>query len=176
MKKILYRFILPAIVLAVVYHFGYSSGKSAGIRSSAVLPPVTSSPQALAPASITSPTLPTSPPDVVETTEIQPPTVPRIRKASDGLVVENRPVQALPSKSAVQASGSSAVNASDKAVFRTPNVSGVSLVPSEPTPQAVPQRTLFSELSPLKSSSAPATLPLLVKPSANAQDDCDCDK
>ncbi|MDR2439445.1 MAG: hypothetical protein LBE12_08785 [Planctomycetaceae bacterium] len=153
MKRFLYRFVLPAIVLAVVYHFGYNFVKSAGIRSSTVLPPITSTPQVTAPASIT---LPASQPKVLETTETQPPTVKRVRKTHDGLVVEHRPVQALP------------VKTSDKAVFRSPNVSGVPLEQLEPTPQP--------ELLPLKSSSIPATLPVLAKPQTAPRDDCDCGK
>jgi hypothetical protein len=160
MKKFLYRFVLPAIVLSIVYHFGYNSGRTAGIRYSTVLPPVTSTPQATPPASIT----PQVQPKVIETPEIQHPIVNRVRKTPEGLAVDNRPVRALPSKR----SDSLPVKASDKAVFRSPKGSGIQPEQSEPMRQL--------ELSPLKSPSPPIALPLLAKPQQVPQDDCGCDK
>jgi hypothetical protein len=155
MKRFLYRIVLPAIVLAVVYHFGYSSGRSAGIRSVSVMPMVTSPSVSVPPAPITP--VPVTPP-VIETSATPPPTVKRIRQTPEGLVVENRPVQALPS-----------VHQSDKVVFRAPNVSGVQSRMSEPVRQ--------SELQPLKSAPAPQVLPHWAKPQTAPQDnDCGCEK
>jgi hypothetical protein len=155
MKRFLYRIILPAIVLAVVYHFGYSAGRSAGVRSSSVLPEITSAPVSAPPAPITPKPVT---PKVIETSDVSPvpsPTVKRIRQTPEGLVVENRPVQVLPS-----------VNRSEKVVFRAPNVSGNQSEILEPARQ--------SELQPLKSTSV---LPPLAKPATVPQDkDCGCGK
>jgi hypothetical protein len=160
-KKFLFRIILPAIVLAVVYHYGYNAGRSAGIRVSSSMPQITSAPVSTPPAPITPPS---PPPKVIETSSevssvsVLSPTVKRVRQRPEGLVVENRPVHALP-----------VVNRSEKAVFRAPNVSGKSLV-AAPLQQQ-------SELQPLKSPSAPEILPPLAKPVSAPQDkDCGCGK
>lgn len=155
MKKFLYRIALPALVLGVVYYYAYSSGRSEGIRISSIMPAITSAPVSTPPALITPPPLPAK---VVETSEVQPPTVRRVRQTPEGLVVENRPVQALP-----------VVNRSENVVFRAPNVSGNQLGKSDPVRQ--------TELQPLKSHATSGILPPLAKPAVAPQDkDCGCDK
>jgi hypothetical protein len=159
-KKFLYRVAFPAIVLALVYHFGYSTGRTSGIQSLSVMPKVTSSPQTTVPSSIASPTLA---PAVVETSEKLPATVKRIRQTPEGLAVESPPVQGLAARPLP-------ANSSGKAVFRSPKVSGV----QNESFGVVSQQ---SELQPLKSTSTSETLPLLAKPQTAPQDkDCGCDK
>ncbi|MDR2755586.1 MAG: hypothetical protein LBC20_07750 [Planctomycetaceae bacterium] len=181
MKKFLYRFVLPAIVLAIVYHVGYSTGRTSGIQSTSVMPQVTSSPQSTPPASIASPTLV---PKIIETSDKLPTTVKRnslspvpstktvtgankpskvqiIRETPEGLVVERRSARPSPSvKSATQLSESVAVESlpkTSKAVFRVPD------------PQVVQ-----SELQPLKVKPTP-DVPLIAKPATAPKDsDCGC--
>jgi hypothetical protein len=149
MKKFLYRMVLPAVVLAVVYHYGYSAGRSAGIRTTSVMPQITSTPVSVPPAPITAEA---RQPKIVETPDVPPPTAKLFRSKSEDLVVDNHPVQALPS-----------VPRSDKAVFRVPNVSGSGT--SEPARQ-------LPGLQPLK-----AQLPPLAKPQSPPQEtDCGCGK
>jgi hypothetical protein len=146
---------LPAVVLGVVYSYAYNAGRSSGIGISSAMPEITSVPMSTPPASITPKP---GTPKVIETPEIQSSMVKRIRQTSEGLVVDNRSVQALPS-----------VPPSDKVVFRTPNVSGNPSGTSESIPE--------SELQPLKLTSVPETLPPLAKPQAAPQDkDCGCGK
>jgi hypothetical protein len=163
MRKLLLRIVLPAIVLGAVYQYGYSVGRSAGIRASSGMPVITSAPVSIPVAPIAP--LPVTLPKVIETSsEVLPvpvpsPTVKRVRQTPDGLVVENHSVQPLPS-----------VKRSEKVVFRTPNVSGDSSVAvAAPLQQQ-------SKLQPLKLTNTPGALPPLAKPQTAPQADCGCGK
>jgi hypothetical protein len=70
--------VLPAVVLVVVYHYGYSAGRSAGIRTSSVMPQITSVPTLVPPASITSEA---RQPKMIETlADVQSLTINRVRR------------------------------------------------------------------------------------------------
>jgi hypothetical protein len=168
MKKFLYRMVLPAVVLAVVYHYGYSAGRSAGVRTSSVMPQITSAPVSVPPAPITAEA---RQPKIVETPDVPPPTAKVFRSKSESLGVgkgsEPRlapplaapsapitPATRQPKMVAVSPDQSStvkgvrptlevsgvvkgsvpaltSVSRSDKAVFRSPNVSGSGTSESE---------------------------------------------
>jgi hypothetical protein len=151
----LFRIVLPAVVLAVVYHYGYSAGRSAGIRTTSVMPQITSAPVSVPPAPITPEA---RQPKIVETPDVPPPTAKVFRPKSGNSGVskgsEPRLAPALPS-----------VTHPDKAVFRAPNVSGVQSGISESVRQ-------LPGLQPLK-----AQLPPLAQPQSPPQEpDCGCGK
>jgi hypothetical protein len=202
MKKILYRIILPAIVLGVVYHFGYSSGRSDGIRTSSAMPEVTSVPVSTPPAPITPQSVT---PKVIETSEVSPvppPTVKRVSSPSvpaprtntktaenkprvsntlvqtpEGLVVERRAV--VKTKSAGSTLQNVTVNQpaskESKAVFRSPDKASVSVSGTAVVPVSH-QTTVLPPLKPLKVQPT-SEVPLIAKPSSAPKDpDCGCNK
>jgi hypothetical protein len=147
------QFVAGAVVLAVVYHYGYSAGRSAGIRTTSVMPQITSTPVSVPPAPITPEA---RQPKIVETPDIPPPMAkvfrPKSGNSGVGKGSESRLAPVLPS-----------VPHPDKAVFRAPNVSGSGTL--EPARQ-------LPGLQPLK-----AQLPLLAKPQSPLQEtDCGCGK
>jgi hypothetical protein len=192
MKKFLYRMVLPAVVLAVVYHYGYSAGRSAGIRTSSVMPQITSAPVSVPPAPITAEA---RQPKIVETPDVPPPTAKLFRPKSGssaprlapplaapsapitpdviqspvGLVVERRAVvKSQSANSTSQKVVNQPIQKESKAVFRAPNVSesGTSELSFQ-----------LPALQPLKSVSAPMVLPPLAKPQSPPQEsDCGCGK
>jgi hypothetical protein len=187
MKRFLYRMVLPAVVLAVVYHYGYSAGRSAGVRTSSVMPQITSVPTPVPPALITAET---RQPKIVETPDVPPPTAKLFRPKSGssaprlapplaapsapitpgviqspvGLVVERRAVvKSQSANSTSQKIVNQPIQKESKAVFRAPNVSESGT--SEPSFQ-------LPALQPLK-----AQLPPLAKPQFPPQEsDCGCGK
>jgi hypothetical protein len=197
MKKFLYRMILPAVVLAVVYHYGYSAGRSAGIRTTSVMPQITSAPVSVPPAPITAEA---RQPKIVETPDVPPPTAKLFRSKSESsgvakdteprlapaLAVPSAPITpvarqpkmiaTLPDKGVRPTSEVSgvtkgsvpalaSVSRSDKAVFRSPNVSGSGTSESD---------RQLPALHPLK---AQKVLPPLAKPQSPPQEtDCGCGK